>query len=72
MIRDNEYKYLSEETYDIEKDKLKFRNNGELEFYSRKYKILALEDNQNNGMQAVAVAPVNDREEVDTRRIVIA
>ena len=72
MIRDNEYKYLSEETYDIEKDKLKFRNNGELEFYSRKYKILALEDNQNNGMQAMAVAPVNDRGEVDTSKIVIA
>ena len=31
-----------------------------------------LEDNQNNGMQAMAVAPVNDRGEVDTRRIVIA
>ena len=37
-----------------------------------KYKVLSLEDNQNNGMQAVVVAPVNDRGEVDTRRIVIA
>ena len=37
-----------------------------------KYKILALEDNQNNGMQAMAVAPVNDRGEVDTSKIVIA
>ena len=27
---------------------------------------LELEDNQNNGMQAMAVAPVNDREEDDT------
>ena len=26
-----------------------------------------LEDNQENGMQAMAVAPVNDRGEVDTR-----
>ena len=25
-----------------------------------KYKVLSLEDNQNNGMQAMAVAPVND------------
>ena len=32
---------------------------------------LELEDNQNGGMQAMAVAPVNDRREVDTRRIVI-
>ena len=37
-----------------------------------KYKVLSLEDNQNNGMQAMAVAPVNDRGEVHTRRIVIA
>ena len=37
-----------------------------------KYKVLSLEDNQNNGMQAMAVAPVNERGEVDTRRIVIA
>ena len=37
-----------------------------------KYKVLSLEDNQNNGMQAMAVAPINDRGEVDTKRIVIA
>mgnify|MGYP000919264096 FL=1 len=37
-----------------------------------KYKVLSLEDNQDNGMQAMAVAPVNERGEVDTRRIVIA
>ena len=37
-----------------------------------KYKILTLEDNQNNVMQAMAVAPVNDRGEVNTRRIIIA
>ena len=33
---------------------------------------LELEDNQNGEMQVMAVAPVNDRGEVDTRRIVIA
>ena len=32
---------------------------------------LELEDNQNGGMQAMAVAPVNERGEVDTRKIVI-
>ena len=37
-----------------------------------KYKVLSLEDNQNNGMQAVAVAPVNARGEVDTSKIIIA
>ena len=32
---------------------------------------LELEDNQNGGMQVMAVAPINSVGEVDTRRIVI-
>ena len=50
----------------------KYRVGEGLKVLEKQYKILALEDNQNNGMQAMAVAPVNDRGEVDTRRIVIA
>ena len=49
----------------------KIKKEGEL-ILDNKFQILSLEDNQNNGMQAMAVAPVNDRGEVDTRRIVIA
>ena len=79
MVTDYVYKYLSDEIYKIENDKQNYAENKEI-FDSggnniakrNKYKILALEDNQNNGMQAMAVAPVNDRGEVDTRRIVIA
>ena len=65
-MKDIDYHFFSEKTYEIEYGVLK--KGGEL----GKYKILALEDNQNNGMQAVAVAPVNDRGEVDTSKIVIA
>ncbi|MBF1212474.1 hypothetical protein [Gemella morbillorum] len=69
MIKDREYHLLAANTYNIEKGGEKT-----VELYSEienKYKILALEDNQNNGMQAMAVAPVNDRGEVDTSKIVI-
>lgn len=79
MVTDYVYKYLSDEIYKIESDKQNYAENKEI-FDSvgnniakrNKYKILALEDNQNNGMQAMAVAPVNDRGEVDTSKIVIA
>ena len=36
-----------------------------------KYKVLSLEDSQNNGMQAMLVAPVNDRGKADISKIVI-
>lgn len=65
-MKDIDYHFFSEKTYEIEDGVLK--KGEEL----GKYKILALEDNQNNGMQAMAVAPVNDRGEVDTSKIVIA
>ena len=67
---DRAYRDLSDAVYDV--DKLKVKDIEEGEILKGKYKVLSLEDNQNNGMQAMAVAPVNDRGEVDTRRIVIA
>ena len=65
-MKDIDYHFFSEKTYEIENGVLK--KDEEL----GKYKIFALEDNQNNGMQAMAVAPVNARGEVDTSKIVIA
>lgn len=67
---DREYRDLSDEVYRI--DRLKGKDIKEGDKLKGKYKVLSLEDNQNNGMQAMAVAPVNDRGEVDTRRIVIS
>ena len=72
-MTDRDYNKISNEVYNIDKLKVK-KNNIEKgdKILEGKYKVLSLEDNQNNGMQAMAVAPVNDRGEVDTRRIVIA
>ena len=67
-MTDRDYNKISNEVYNI--DKLKVRKDniekGD-KILEDKYKVLSLEDNQNNGMQAMAVAPVNDRGEVDTR-----
>ena len=72
MLNDKNYRDLSEEVYDIDSKKMfKIKKEGEL-ILDNKFQILSLEDNQNNGMQAMAIAPVNDRGEVDTSKIVIA
>ena len=71
MLNDKNYSDLSEEVYDIDSKKMfKIKKEGEL-ILDNKFQILSLEDNQNNGMQAMAVAPVNDRGEVDTSKIVM-
>ena len=70
MMTDKNYKKISNDVYKV--DSRRYNPLIERQVIEKKYKILALEDNQNNGMQAMAVAPVNDRGEVDTRRIVIA
>ena len=71
MLKDIDYYYLTGEVYKTDREKygVVWKEGDKID---NKYKILALEDNQNNGMQAMAVAPVNDRGEVDTRRIIIA
>ena len=66
---DRAYRDLSDAVYDV--DKLKVKDIEEGKILKGKYKVLSLEDNQNNGMQAMAVAPVNDRGEVDTSKIVM-
>ena len=71
MLNDKNYSDLSEEVYDIDSKKMFIvKKEGEL-ILDNKFQILSLEDNQNNGMQAMAVAPVNDRGEVDTSKIVM-
>ena len=70
MMTDKNYREISDKVYKVDSGEHESLIEGQI--IGNKYKILALEDNQNNGMQAMAVAPVNDRGEVDTRRIVIA
>ena len=71
-MSDKNYKEISMDVYSVDrkKENKPLRENQKLT--KSNFKILRVEDNQNNGMQAMAVAPVNERGEVDTRRIVIA
>ena len=71
MINDRDYKEIARDVYRVDKRKYS-RYLEENNTTTNNYKVLKVEDNQNNGMQAMAVAPVNDRGEVDTSRIVIA
>ena len=70
---DKDYRDVSYIVYKIDntaKERINIKEGKNI--LEEKYQVLSLEDNQNNGMQAMAVAPVNERGEVDTRRIVIA
>ena len=75
-MRDSEYKYLSNSVYEVDTKKVSrsWTDGDTLEGSqsNNNFKSLKVEDNQNNGMQAMAVAPVNGRGEVDTSKIVIA
>ena len=72
MLNDKNYSDLSEEVYDIDSKKMfKIKKEDEL-ILDNKFQILSLEDNQDNGMQAMEVIRINSVGEVDTRQIVIA
>ena len=66
-VTDENNQILSNAAYAIDKNKImegKPLEQGE-------YKVLAVENNKNNGMQAMAVAPVDSNGEVDTKQIEI-
>ena len=71
----DEYKYLSNSVYEVDTKKVSrsWKEGDTLEGSqsNNNFKSLKVEDNQNNGMQAMAVAPVNGRGEVDTSKITI-
>ena len=66
-VSDENNQILSNAAYAIGKNKImkgKPLEQGE-------YKVLVVENNKNNGMQAMAVAPVDSNGEVDTKQIEI-
>ena len=71
MSADRKNKYLSDAVYDVNSkdESKKIHEKDELK---EGFKVLAVENNQNNGMQAMAVAPLDSNGEVDTSQIVIA
>ncbi|WP_067101905.1 hypothetical protein, partial [Streptococcus sp. DD13] len=71
MITEMDYKEIAEAVYDIDILNGNHTPRQGEQIIRKKYQLLATEDNTQNGMQAMAVAPVVDRK-VDTSEIVIA
>ena len=61
------YYEISDEVYNVGKKRKSSDKNKD-----DKFKILKIQDNKDNGMQAMAVAPINEKGEVDKRRIIIS
>ena len=70
MEADKVNHYFSSEVYEIKSGK--YEKGEVLDELSVKYKVLETENNPNNGMQAMAVAPVDNNGNVDTNKIIIA
>ena len=60
-ITDKKYNGLSEDAYNISGGIIK---EGEMTS-DQKFRVLAVENNKDNGMQAMAIAPVNSNEKVE-------
>lgn len=54
-----DYKNISEDVYDINDNSINKT------VVKDRYKVLAVEDNKNNGMQAMAVAPEDSKGEIE-------
>ena len=66
-ITDRQNVKLSEDVYDVASNKVKVGEPVD----EGQFKVLAVENNKDNGMQAMAVAPVDSNREVDTKQIEI-
>ena len=66
-ITDKKYHDLSDDAYKISNGIMK---EGEMTS-DKKFRVLTVDNNKNNGMQAMAVAPVDSNGEVDTKQIEI-
>ena len=62
MIKDIDNKGISTEVYEIN-NKIEYKEGGRI--LNNKYEILAVENNKDNGMQAMAVAPVDSNRKVE-------
>lgn len=68
MDTDLNYKGISFDVYDVENGVVKKGD----KVANKKFIVLKVEDNKENGMQAMAVAPIDEKGEVDKRRIIIS
>jgi len=65
MFKDKDNYFFSKSVYDINENEEEFLKNDTVIDGNKKYKILSMENNKNNGMQAMAVAPVDNNGEVE-------
>nr|MBS9401958.1 hypothetical protein [Streptococcus oralis] len=79
MVAEQQYRYLVDQVYWV--DNLRSENSpkeNEVYYYSNKnpklgqFQVLKTKDNTSNGMQAMAVAPVDKNGNVDDSHVVIA
>ena len=65
MFKDKDNYFFSKSVYDINENEEEFLKNDTVIDRNKKYKILSMGNNKNNGMQAMAVAPVDNNGEVE-------
>ena len=65
MFKDKDNYFFSKSVYDINENEEEFLKNDTVIDRNKKYKILSMGNNKNNGMQAMAVAPVESNGEVE-------
>ncbi|MBC1248702.1 hypothetical protein HB801_02395 [Listeria welshimeri] len=76
MIAEQDNRILSDMAYNVDRKKvdvpLKKGNIIKNKNLSQNYKVIKVEDNSKNGMQAMAVAPIDKHGKVDTTEVNIA
>ena len=74
MITDKSFNYLVDQVYEVDKNKnsTPWKAGDELRKDSQTFRVLSAKDNTSNGMQAMAVAPVDKNGNVDYSHVVIA
>ena len=74
MITDKSFNYLVDQVYEVDKNKnsTPWQAGDELRKDSQTFRVLSTKDNTSNGMQAMAVAPVDKNGNVDYSHVVIA
>ncbi len=59
MITDENYRYIVDDVYDVDSNKVNNPIKGGRLVANDQFRVLQVEDNHKNGMQAMAVAPVD-------------
>ncbi|MBM7642743.1 hypothetical protein [Streptococcus loxodontisalivarius] len=72
MITDEDYKNISDRVYDVDSGKVANPVKTGDAVAAGQFQVLRAEDNTDNGMQAMSVAPVDNNGNVDYSEVVIA